>query len=102
MCIRDSSPLLCIHGFDSGHAAIAWLDANPTSRVALLQPLQNRHQNGAHAFVEALYPGRLLLLDQAIGLLRERGCRAVHVSLTPDEFGPVSYTHLTLPTIYYV
>lgn len=77
----DKEPLLCIHGFSMGHAAIAWLEANAGATVALLHPLEHLSESSAYAFVKTLYPGRVILMEQALPLLRSARCQAVHINL---------------------
>ena len=45
---------------------------------------------------------RIDLLDRAVELFRRQGYSATSTAELVDELGAVSYTHLTLPTIYSV
>jgi len=93
------APMLCIHGFSLGHAAIAWLEANSAATVALLHPLAHLSETSSHAFVKTLYPGRVLLFDQALPLLRRAGCQAVHVNLGFRDQEVVELFQAVLPSI---
>merc|ERR1712216_317104 len=66
------SPIVCLAGFHTGHASIAWLDSDPGLRVLAFDEFTQSHQRGARAFIDSLYPRRLIpLAGDALAIAKD-------------------------------
>jgi len=69
---RGQAPIVCLAGFHTGHASIVWLESSPGVRVVAFDEFQESHQRGSRAFINSLYPQRLIPLPgNAITTIQE-------------------------------
>jgi len=92
------APIVCLAGFHAGHSSIVWLESNPAVRLVAFDEFRERHQRGGRAFIESLFPRRLIpLAGQAATTAKEMArarvagtqCDVVHIDVADDTVVPI-------------
>jgi len=93
----SQAPTVCLIGFNTGRAAIVWLEAQPLVRLLVFDPFEQQYQRGSRAFLQSLYQERFIPLPgqpaKAIQEVRAAQlgvqCDVVHVDgAAPEEALP--------------